>query len=188
MKIVAATSFFKSLKKIGSFGSKFREAVYWLKIHTRKRFLRIVKTAFSGYPYDYYYLLELEQAKLNEMADYLEENDRFVGVEFCVRDIRTCSSLIAIFTGKKSLFHYDGKIKFVPSDEKDENGESLMELNGDNLKYFCDVRVNTKNIRRFVPDEKLIEYYTEHLHELYELKAQKLYHKIRCEKEKEWWD
>lgn len=188
MKIVAATSFFKRLKKIGLLGSKFSEAMYWLKIHTRKRFLRIVKTAFSGYPYDYSYLLELEQAKLNEMADYIEENDRFIGAQFVVRDIRICSSLIDIFIGKKSLFHYDGKLEFVLSSQKDENGDAIMELKGDSLKYFCDVRVNTKNIRRFVQDEKLIKYYTENPHKLYELKAQKLYHKIRCEKEIEWWD
>ena len=188
MKIVAATSFFKSLKKIGSLGSKFRKAIYWLKIHTRKRFLRIVKTAFSGYPYDYAYLLELEQAKLNEIADYLEESDRFVGVEFAVRDIRICCNLIDIFTGKRDLFHYDGGLKFVESDEKDENGEPLMELNGNDLKYSCEVKVNIKNASRFVKDEKFIKFYTEHPHELYELKARYLYHKIRYEKEQEWWD
>lgn len=188
MKVTAAPSFFKSLREIGTLRSKFKEVVYWIKMHTKKRFLRVLKTALSSYPFDSGYLLELEQAKLNEIADYLEESKRFVGFEFCVRDIRICSSLIDIFTGKKSLFHYDGEIKFVPSKEKDENGESIMELNSDNLKYYCDVKVNIKNASRFVKDEKLIKFYAKQPHELYALKARYLYHKIRYEREQEWWD
>lgn len=188
MKVTVAPSFLKSLRKIGTLRSKFNGVIYWIKVHTKKRFLRVLKTALSGYPFDHIYLIELEKAKLNEIADYLEESDRFVGVEFAVRDIRICCNLIDIFTGKRVLFHYDGDLKFVESDKKDENGKPLMELNGDDLKYSCDVKVNIKNASRFVKDEKFIKFYTEHPHELYELKARYLYHKIRYEREQEWWD
>ena len=68
MKVTAAPSFFKSLREIGTLRSKFKEVVYWIKMHTKKRFLRVLKTALSGYPFDSGYLLELEQAKLNEIA------------------------------------------------------------------------------------------------------------------------
>ena len=95
--------------------------------------------------------------------------------------------------GKRSTFHYDGDIVFVPVPEEEmkEKGyeEGTMELKkSKDFRYHCDVYVNTKNVSRFVGNKKLEEYYVKYPHELYELKARTLYHKIRAEREAEWWD
>ena len=189
MKVNAAPSFFESLKRIDSFGSKLREAWYWVRIHTKKRFLRVLKATLESYPFDSSYLLVIEQAKINEIADYMELNQRFEGWEYVVRDLRLCSRLIDILRNETDYFHFDGGFNFVPSDYKDENGESCYELvQSPDFKYNCDVRVNLKNIDRFARNEAERRIFERQPHELYLRKARALYHKIRLEREEEWWD
>ena len=191
MKVTAANTFFESLKEAlhPSIGTKLKEARYWIRMHTKKRFLRVLKATLASYPYDSSYMLDIEKAKLLEMADYLEVNDRFVGVEFAVRDLRICAKLIDIFNNDENLFHYNGDIKFVKSDIKDEDGEDTYEMKPtDDFEYVCDVKVNTKNVDRFVNNEHEKKWFIEHPHELYQRKARYLYHKIRLEKEEQWWD
>ena len=189
MKVNAAPSFFESLKRIDSFWSKLRGAWYWVRIHTKKRFLRVLKATLESYPFDSSYLLVIEQAKINEIADYMELNQRFEGWEYVVRDLRLCSRLIDILRNETDYFHFNGNLKFVESEEKDENGNSLMEIkHTDDFKYVCDVHVNMKNIDRFLFHEAERKMFENQPHELYLRKARCLYHKIRAEREEEWWD
>ena len=151
--------------------------------------MNVVKTAFKGEPYDQGYLYELEASKINEMMRYNMEKLRYVGVENVIRNMRICLSLIDIFSGKRDIFHFDGGFEFVESEEKDEKGEKLYEIKETpDFQYHCDVTVNTKNVARFVPDEKMQHWYIEHPHELYILKARRLYHLIRYYDEENWWD
>lgn len=189
MKVNAAPSFFESIKRIDSLGNKIRGVWYWIRMHTKKRFLRVLKAALKGYPYDSAYLLELEQAKINEIADYMELNQRFVGWEYTVRDLRLCSKLIDILKHETDYFHFDGNLRFVDSEEKDENGENLVEVKTTpDFKYNCDVYVNMKNIDRFLFHKAERKMFENQPHELYLRKARCLYHKIRSEREQEWWD
>lgn len=189
MNVQAAPSFFKSLKRIGSPWEKFREAIYWIRMHTKKRFLRVLKATLKSYPYDSSFLLEIEQAKLNEIADYIEENDRFVGCEYVVRDIRLCVRLIEILKHETDYFHFNGDIRFVPSGKVDEGGNEIMELKPtSDFEYVCDVKVNMKNIDRFARNQAEKEMFKRQPHELYLRKARCLYHKIRSEREENWWD
>lgn len=189
MNVQVAPSFFKSLKRIGSPWEKFREAIYWIRMHTNKRFLRVLKATLKSYPYDSSFLLEIEQAKLNEIADYIEANDRFVGCEFVVRDIRLCVRLIEILKHETDYFHFNGEIRFVPSGKVDEDGNEIMELKPTpDFEYVCDVNVNKRNINRFARNQKEKETFENQPHELYLRKARCLYHKIRSEREQEWWD
>jgi len=187
MKVTAAPSFFDSIKNLDSLKNKWYSFCSWVKFHTKKDFWRIIITAFKGYPWQECFLYELERVKIIEMANYLEKNDRFVGVEDVVKDMRLCVKLIDIFNGDETkLFHYTGKMNFNPIE-----GSDNVEVDTSGLEYHCDVKVNTRNAGRFIPlgkNNPSIDYWKEHAHEIYILKAKALYHKIRNEKDAAWWD
>ena len=154
-----------------------------LKYHTTKDFRNIIKTVREGYPWDEGYLYDLERAKLVEMRNYHQKRQWFDGWERVVRDMSICINLIDIFTEKYLLFHYDRDVM-----------DCLLKGDGSTVpfpKYICDVKVNVKNADRFLdPDtpDNVRQYYIEQPHELYILKAKHLYHKIRLERDGEWWD
>lgn len=174
------------------FKRTYRAVCSWFRYTFDKDHVKLVKEAFTGRPWDSGYLLDLEYAKIREMMNYHDRTRRFVGVEEIIRDMRICLSLIEIFTGKRNLFHYDGHLvlREATEEEKAAAGDGRVKRidTTDDFKYNCHVKVNTRNAKRFVSDEKLMRFYEKHPHELYELKAQHLYHKIRNEKELMWWD
>ena len=157
----------------------------WFKFTFNKNHIRLMKEAYRGRPWDFGYLWDLEYAKIKEMADYLEKSNRFVGVEYVVRDMRICLSLIEIFSDKRDLFHFDGKLL---NDEKCNGGVIVKAVGIPDFEYKCHVNVNLKNINRFVDDKDAQKWYIKYPHEFYELKARYLYHKIRREREMKWWD
>lgn len=185
MKVETNQSFFKSLKEIDSIKNKYYHVRAWFKYHFNKDFFRVLKAVLKSYPWDCSFLYYIEKAKIAEMITYHEKYKRFVGWENVVRDMKICYKLIDIFTEEKELFKYTGKVKFIPIE-----GSNDYEMNGDDLKYHCLVKVNTKNIDRFIGNrpKDIKKYWLEHPHELYILKAKALYHKIRCEHDSEWWD
>ena len=121
------------------------------------------------------------------MAAYFERSQIVEGWEHTVRELRLCTRLIDIITENDDveLFHYNGDWHFEPCKDNPEYYEMVF---SDDHEYVCDVKVNLRNIRRFVTDEKLIDYYMKFPHEFYKIKAQYLYHKIRAYKELNWWD
>lgn len=145
--------------------------------------------AWTSRPWDHSYLYQLEYEKIKEMVQYHEAHKSFVDVEYVIRDMKLCLSLLEIMLERRSLFHFDGNLIFVDTEEKDEDGNPLKELKGSpDFKYRCDVKVNLRNMKRFVSNEKAYESYNKMPHELYELKAKRLYHKIRYERDGTWWD
>lgn len=184
MKVVAASSFLKDIKKIGSFKEKFREFRGWVEYHFfNKNFKELHKVVMKTYPWDESYLYELEKAKINEMCKYHEKQKRFVGWENAVRNMKICMKLIDIYLGKVDLFHYDGNLTYTKLDD----GNYEMGTTPD-FKYNCDVYVNTRNVDRFCKNECEKKWMIEHPHELYQQKAKYLYHKIRLECDGAWWD
>lgn len=171
--------------------SVFAKVRSWFRYTFNKDHRRLVREAFNSRPWDHSFLFSLERAKIEEMANYLEKAGRFVGVEYVVRDMRICLSLLDIMLGERQLFHYDGQLMFKEVDEAEEKelGEKAVEIiESPDFKYNCDVKVNLRNMKRFVDNEKLFEFYQRLPHELYELKAEHLYHKIRATREMRWWD
>lgn len=186
MKVQANKSFLESLKNLNSLKNKWYSVRGWFKYHFTKGNNNLMKVAWKGRPWDVCFLYELEKAKIEEMIAYHTKANRYVGVEDDIKWMKLCVKLIDIFTEKVSLFHYTGKLKFIPIEGTDD-----CELNGDDLVYHCDVNVNTRNAARFVPmgeNYQYIEYWKKHAHELYIKKAKSLYHKIRLEKDDAWWD
>lgn len=170
-------------KKEGALKMAYYSVRSWFKYTFNKNHLRLIKEAYTGRPYDHRFLYDIEHAKIKEMSDYLEEADRFEGVEHVVRDMRICLSLIEIFSESRNLFHFNGHLTF-----EDADGGMKKIGNTDDFAYICDVNVNLKNIDRFVKNPRLKKYVMTHPHELYILKAKHLYHKIHLERDGEWWD
>ena len=184
MKIEVAPSFFESVKRIGSFKDKWLSFKGWIRYHLfNSRFYSLLKVVYKTYPWDIDFLYELEKAKIQEMRHHHEKNKAFIGVEYVIRDMKICENLIDIIRGKKETFHYFGDLTYTEL----ENGNYEIRKPQE-FKYICDVYVNTKNIDRFIENDKVKAYYIKHPHELYELKAKYLYHKIRYENDGFWWD
>ena len=186
MKVEIAPSFLDSLKRIGAFGSKIRSICSWFHYHFKKDFFKLLGVVLKSYPWDYSFLYYMEKAKIEEMRKYHERNRLFVGVEHVIRDMKICENLIDIFTDKRPLFHFNGDVNIV----KSENGNYKFE-ESPNFGYVCDVKVNTRNADRFLPQglsEKAKQYWLDHPDEIYKLKARYLYHKIRLERDETWWD
>ena len=144
-----------------------------------KHFFRLLKTVFTSYPYDYCYLLEIEAAKIREMAEHFKKVNSgekigfaYEGMEKDVWYMELAVKLIDIMVHDENLFHYD----FDKATKDNKNG------------YACDVYVNTKNIDRYIDSKTNKEYILEHPHELYLAKARKLYYKIRYEQDFYWWE
>lgn len=150
---------------------------------------KLLAEVWTSRPWDYSYLYQLEYEKIKEMVQYHEAHKSFVDVEYVIRDMKICLSLLEIMLERRSLFHFDGMLVPVDTGEKDEDGNPLKELKEtSDFKYHCDVNVNLRNMKRFVSDENAYKFYTNMPHELYELKAKRLYHKIRYERDGGWWD
>lgn len=160
---------------------KIGEGREWMRYHFSKDFLGLLKTVLKSYPWDEHYLYELERAKILEMCRYQERRRTFVGSEYTIRDMKICMSLIDIFNSNDTdLFHYTGEVKYIPIEGTDE-----IEVDSRDLVYHCDVYVNSRNAGRFLSEG---QQESRHPHELYIEKARSLYHKIRLERDFEWWD
>ena len=186
MKVVIGDSFFKSLRRCFGLGHHYRQIKMWFRFHFRKEFLKLLKAVLKSYPWDGTYLLKLEKAKMEEMATYFERSQLVDGWKRMVKKLRLCARLIDIITEDDDveLFHYNGDWHFEPCKDNPEYYEMVF---SDDHEYICDVKVNLKNIKRFAKNEKLINYYLKFPHELYKLKAEYLYHKIRFYNELNWW-
>ena len=184
MKVIATQSFLDSIKNLNSLKNKWYQVRAWFKYHFTTDFFNIIKTAFKGYPWQESFLYDLERAKLVEMINYHKKVQRFVGWEYVVRDMELCVRLIDIFNSDGiDLFEYLGDLDFI-----EQTDDGTYEVDGSDLKYHCKIYVNFSNIDRFVSNECLKKYYIDAPHELYILKAKRLYHKIRYERDAEWWD
>ena len=89
-----------------------------------------------GHPWDYGYLLEIEQRKLKEMAAYFKKSQLTVGWEFQVRDCELCVKLLDIIMEKDP--YYKSWLRQAYGDPAFEDA---------NVKF--PVYVNTRNSDRF---------------------------------------
>lgn len=87
--------------------------------------------------------------------------------------------------GTTDTFHFTGES--TTKEVEGSNGK-LYEWDGSGLIYHCDVKVNLRNAKRFAHNDTQYSLVQQTPHELYEMKAKHLYHKIREYFEEEWWD
>lgn len=152
-------------------GRKWRKLTkpFWKTAERLNRPSRyVLKKAWTMEPWDWAYQMYLEQAGLRKMLAYFEKHHIVEGAEQIERDLRICTRLIDIFNEQEELRVWDG-----------------MRLT-DKLNRH----VNVKNASRFMSKERAecLSRFAGGQEEIYRIKAQYLYHKIRFERERTWWD
>lgn len=137
-----------------------------------------------GKPWDYGYLLKLEQYKIREMRDYFQKSKLVVGWELQVRDLTICDKLIDI------IIEEDKQYQSWLHSNYDINAEDRWKNKG--LKF--PIYVNVRNYKRFLPQANIKEI-DNHLFlvenfkiSLRQQKALHLYNLIRTYRMQRWWD
>ena len=131
-----------------------------------------------GQPWDFAYLLELEQYKIREMRDYMQKHHHLMGWQLVVRDMNICLKLIDIIL------------------EKDQYYRSWLDNcygSKPHKQLSFPVYVNTKNYKRFWPmvedlHQDNLVLYNGIIISLRQQKALFLYNKIRAYRMQSWWD
>lgn len=162
---------------------------WWNMCATHKSYWKLLKTTFKSYPYDYCYLLELEQAKLHQLEDYFKSAKIISDESYAhiLKYIRLSISLLDIIMDKVEI--YD----FVDA-EPNEQGAFKSAFENKYIKYHSNVYVNMRNAKRFVTcksNEDLehgLNVYKKWPCELYIAKAINLYNQIRKQELYNWWD
>lgn len=159
----------------------------WFSFNWSWEHWALVKTAARGYPFDYGYLLRLEEAKLREMLAYHQKSDITTEDERgqCIRSLRIAIRLLEILQEKVDLYTMHGELKFKDIDIEDGNEQ---QVSTDGLKYESLVHPNFRNAHRFVYNEREREFFEQYPHELYLRKATHLYYAIRAYYTDSWWD
>lgn len=135
-----------------------------------------------GQPWDYAYLLQIEQRKLKEMAAYFKKHQRTVGWERQVKECELCVKLLDIVMERDK--YHKAWLNINYGDKAFKEGKMGM--------YPFPKYINIRNIHRFlfnrnfkVNDQVLSNSVKV---ELRRRKAFYLYHKIRFYRMMTWWD
>ena len=130
-----------------------------------------------GKPWDYGYLLKLEQYKIREMCKYFQKSQLTVGWELQVRDLKLCDKLISIVLEEDKYYNswLHNSYGVIP-----------------HKQIPFPTYVNKKNYKRFMPylddfKEDNLVLYNGLLISLREQKALYLYNKIRAYRMQNWW-
>ena len=137
-----------------------------------------------GYPWDYGYLLKLEQYKIREMCKYFKKSKLVVGWELQVRDLTICDKLIDI------ILEEDKQYQSWLHSNYNISAKDRWQNKG--LKF--PIYVNVRNYKRFLPQARydatdMLPFLIENFKiSLRQQKALYLYNKIRAYRMQRWWD
>lgn len=163
----------------------WNKIVYWWNIHFSISRLALIKTAWEGGPWDWTYLLELEQAKFKEMAIYFEKSKIASDWKFQVRDCKLCIKLIDIILEQDEPFNQWLETNYGIYKDK---GLSVKEI----LQVPISTYVNIRNAYRFVKYPNFDKFNSKASNlfaiDLRQTKAFYLYQKIRLYKLQNLWD
>lgn len=140
-----------------------------------KKIFKYIKLAYNDWDWDYYYMLILEKAKFEDIANYFTKSNIAEEDWAVARDAKICIKLIDIINGKNSS--YD------------------MKYNQKNFDVIITKYVNIKNIKRFDESNYLSNDYKANVDLRYLVKddlrikkAWNLYCKIREYNMRDWWN
>lgn len=140
-----------------------------------KKIFKYIKLAYNDFDWDYYYMLILEKAKFEDIANYFTKSNIAEEDWAVARDAKICIKLIDIINGKDSS--YD------------------MKYNQKNFDVIITKYVNIKNIKRFDESNYLSNDYKANVDLRYLVKddlrikkAWNLYCKIREYNMRDWWN
>jgi hypothetical protein len=140
-----------------------------------------------GKPWDFGYLLKLEQYKIREISKFISKQRNFVNWKSCIRDLKLCDKLISIVLEEDNVNkgYLNKYTTFKIKTTKNDKGTYTLDTS-DWVTPTFDHYVNIKNAKRFNVDiiPRLIE------HQKVDLRITKalyLYNKIRSYKMFNWW-
>lgn len=140
-----------------------------------KKIFKYIKLAYNDFDWDYYYMLILEKAKFEDIANYFTKSNIAEEDWAVARDAKICIKLIDIINGKDSS--YD------------------IKYNQKNFDVIITKYVNIKNIKRFDESNYLSNDYKANVDLRYLVKddlrikkAWNLYCKIREYNMRDWWN
>lgn len=125
--------------------------------------LKFLRTALGFEPWDWYYLLQMEQASMKRMLHYLEKDAHHADSWVDIRNLRICISLADAVLENRSIPKHQ-HVNFRNIDR--------LHLSPELKKWYLD---------RYLGDQYTRQDY-------YIRKAWRLYNKIRTERMFEWWD
>lgn len=170
--------------------SKYRSICCWFRVCCNKKHWQLIKqAAFHTYPFEYGDFYWLQRTQIEEQIEYYKHGHIATTETYepIVRWLKIAIKLHDImFNHDVDLFEYEGEMEFVPIGEG-----KFYKMKDDNVKYRCLVKVNMRNLDRYLTlshNQKAKDWYIEHPHELYQLKAWYLYHKLLAYYAKTWWD
>lgn len=170
--------------------SKYRSICCWFRVCCNKKHWQLIKqAAFHTYPFEYGDFYWLQRTQIEEQIEYYKHGHIATTETYepIVRWLKIAIKLHDImFDHDVDLFEYEGEMEFVPIDDG-----KFYKMKDDNVKYHCLVKVNMKNLDRYLKlshNQKAKDWYIEHPHELYQLKAWYLYHKLLAYYAQTWWD
>lgn len=137
-----------------------------------------------GKPWDYGFLLKLEQYKIREMCKYFKKSQLTVGWELQVRDLTICDKLIDI------ILEEDKQYQSWLHSNYNISAKDRWQNKG--LKF--PIYVNVRNYKRFLPQARydateMLPFLIENFKiSLRQRKALYLYNKIRAYRMERWWD
>ena len=137
-----------------------------------------------GKPWDYGFLLKLEQYKIREMCKYFKKSQLVVGWELQVRDLTICDKLIDI------ILEEDKQYQSWLHSNYNISAKDRWQNKG--LKF--PIYVNVRNYKRFLPQARydatdMVPFLIENFKiSLRQRKALYLYNKIRAYRMEHWWD
>ena len=136
-----------------------------------------------GKPWDYGFLLKLEQYKIREMCKYFKKSQLVVGWELQVRDLTICDKLIDI------ILEEDKQYQSWLHSNYNISAKDRWQNKG--LKF--PIYVNVRNYKRFLPQARydatdMLPFLIENFKiSLRQQKALYLYNKIRAYRMQHWW-
>ncbi len=127
---------------------------------------KLINSAIKFQPFDYGYVLSLEKEALSKMYEYFKVSRIAVGNEIVERDIKLALKLLDIIL------------------EIDTAG-----IYNKNLEWYITKYVNIRNSHRFYNKSNNIDYTIPYWRDSLRIeKAWYLYHKLRYNRMKTWWD
>lgn len=125
--------------------------------------LKFLRTALGFEPWDWYYLLEMEQASMKRMLHYLEKNAHHLNSWVDIRNLKICIRLVDIILEKHDFPKH-------------------LHVNIRNID-----RLNlSPELKDWYIDKVPVDQYARQ--DYYSRKALYIYNKIRTEHMLEWWD
>lgn len=159
--------------------SAYKTVKYWFHCNWNKAHYHLVKTAFTSYPWDYYFLGDLVKCQIDKQIRWFDKHHLVEGWDTeILRPLKWARHCLQYVNDDTELYTYDWKTK---------------------VKTYIGPRINYRNIDRYLEmfrsdfktrpnKEQLINYYKKYPEEYYRLKCRYILFKILWQYEHCWWD